>query len=54
MSSNVGHEGKRSFWSGKVRTLCGITFEPGEAEYRWLSGVTCPACKAAKKAGKRL
>ena len=56
-NADVLHIGKRSFWSGRVRTLCGLTFEPGnnKEEPFWLpQGPKCPACKQAKKEGRRL
>jgi hypothetical protein len=49
MAKYVVHEGKKSWWSGKVTTLCGAVFTSGNNEYKRFSSVSCPACKAAKK-----
>ncbi|WP_199543432.1 hypothetical protein [Prauserella sp. PE36] len=53
--TDVVHIGRRSWWSGKVRTLCGLVYLPGnEQEQGWFTRITCPACKAAEKRGVRL
>jgi hypothetical protein len=51
MSKKIIHEGTRSWWSGKVKTICGLILE--DAQTSWWSGVNCPACKQAMKAGRR-
>ena len=56
-NDDVLHLGKKSFWSGEVRTLCGLRFQPGKhkEELFWLlAGPKCPACKKAQKEGKKL
>ena len=50
MSSNLLHRpGTRSWWSGTVTTLCGITVESGDAKSPWFPGLMkrCPQCEAA-------
>jgi hypothetical protein len=57
VSKEYVHRGKKRFWSGKVDTLCGLVFAPDcdpEGGVFFQPSVTCPACKAALKAGKRL
>jgi len=50
---DVVHQGKRSWWSGKVTTLCGLTFDEScDEEPGWFVSVTCPACKRIKRGGK--
>jgi hypothetical protein len=50
MAKDVVHQGRRSWWDGKVVTRCGITFPKGREEQQGVfASVTCPACKAAKK-----
>ncbi|MET7990523.1 hypothetical protein ABZU76_06395 [Amycolatopsis sp. NPDC005232] len=44
------HRGSKSWWSGKVTTLCGLVFEPGEAKSSWFTGPACPACEAIRQA----
>jgi hypothetical protein len=53
--SNVIHIGKRSRWDGKVKTLCGLVYASNnQKQAGWLSSVSCPACLAAEKVGKKL
>ncbi|GGS61392.1 hypothetical protein [Actinokineospora fastidiosa] len=57
MSGIQVHRGKVSWWDGSVTTLCGIKWSKQEAKARrvttWFSKLTCPACIAALKGGKR-
>ncbi len=48
------HIGKRSWWNGSVRTLCGLVIPASRSDQCVFVRVTCPACKAAKKAGATL
>jgi len=47
------HEGKRSWWDSKVKTLCGMTLGKGSKQVMF-TAIDCPACKAAKKRGGKL
>ena len=50
---DVVHQGTRRFWSGKVDTLCGLTFTPDNSiNEGWFASVTCPECKRIKRGGK--
>lgn len=50
MAKDYVHEGRKSWWSGNVKTVCGLTFPPSqEKQQGWFTSVSCPACKAAKK-----
>ena len=49
----VIHRGSRSWWSGDVRTLCGLTLPAGDAKSSWLSGPNCPACVRAIRGGRK-
>ncbi|MCT2587778.1 hypothetical protein [Actinophytocola gossypii] len=52
MAKEYVHEGTRSWWDGTVRTLCGLVLT--DPQRRWFaSSASCPACQAARKAGKR-
>ncbi|MCI2423968.1 hypothetical protein MOQ72_41875 [Saccharopolyspora sp. K220] len=56
-SDNVWHATRtKSWWDGSVTTWCGLRTTTSESlsEYWYLGPVTpkCPACQAAKKAGK--
>ncbi|WP_165777483.1 hypothetical protein [Amycolatopsis antarctica] len=42
--ADVVHHGDRSWWSGQVRTLCGLVLDP-DAERVYFATVTCPACR---------
>jgi hypothetical protein len=49
------HIGRRSLWSGAVKTLCGLTFDPSsQPEGGWFTSPspTCPACLRVEKGGK--
>ncbi|MGH3859978.1 hypothetical protein [Actinokineospora sp.] len=48
------HIGKKSWWSGEMTTLCGMTFPKGKSEEVTFHWGLCPACKAAKKRGAKL
>lgn len=50
MAKKIVHEGTRSWWSGKYRTLCGLTFRKSRSA--WWSSVNCSACKRAQKSGR--
>jgi hypothetical protein len=50
VSNDVRHEGTKSWWSGTVRTLCGLTIE--NPEWSWWSP-NCPDCKRAKREARR-
>ncbi|MGO1056932.1 hypothetical protein [Crossiella sp. CA198] len=45
-------EATRSWWNGSSTTLCGLTITKVETS-GWFLSVTCPACKAAKKANRK-
>ncbi|MFB9906277.1 hypothetical protein [Allokutzneria oryzae] len=47
-------EVSRSWWNGSARTACGRTItRVTYVGYSWLgSSLTCPTCKALKKASK--
>lgn len=53
MSQQIMHLGKRSWWDGKVKTLCGLTIEDGGAEKVWFPSLsrhkTCPSCDTVHK-----
>ena len=51
---DVVHIGKRRFWSEKVDTLCGLTFDPDNNQEKsgWFVSVTCQECKRREKGGK--
>lgn len=57
MSVNHVHGGKKSWWDGSVTTFCGITWTKHQGKARKVQAlfprITCPACRAAKKEGKR-
>lgn len=46
------HRGSKSWWSGKVTTLCGLVIEPGGARspWFWLARKPCPGCEAVHAA----
>ena len=45
---------KKSFWSGRITALCGLTAEAGTYTTLWFSsGPTCPSCKRIKKQRKQ-
>ncbi|MGO1055711.1 hypothetical protein [Crossiella sp. CA198] len=46
-------EATRSWWNGSSTTLCGLTITKVEVSGGWWVSVTCPACKAAKKAQRK-
>lgn len=51
MSKQIMHMGDRSWWDGKVKTLCGLTIASGQSEKVWFPSLSghkpCPACEAA-------
>lgn len=49
--ADLVHIGKQSWWSGEVRTLCGLRFKPGnhKQENRFFTRTTCPDCKERDK-----
>lgn len=51
---NPVHIGKKKWWDGTVKTLCGITFKPGNHKYEFFSSATCPACKDLYRRGMRI
>ncbi|MFD9890958.1 hypothetical protein ACFWY9_16555 [Amycolatopsis sp. NPDC059027] len=53
MAKELVHETKsKAFWSGRVTAWCGATAKAGEYSTTWFASVTCPGCKAARKARK--
>jgi hypothetical protein len=47
--SDVVHIGRQGFFSGKVKTKCGLTFPSDGQKYEgFFAKVTCRACKSAK------
>ena len=51
MARQLVHEGTKSWWSGTVRTLCGLVLE--QPQKKWFAtAATCPACKA-KRGGRK-
>ncbi|WP_328645545.1 hypothetical protein OHS58_37375 [Amycolatopsis sp. NBC_00348] len=54
-STPVLHRGRRSWWSGKVTTLCGLVLEPGEGSSPWFWWFTpkCPGCEAVHQLKQR-
>ncbi|MGV9362296.1 hypothetical protein [Amycolatopsis sp. NPDC003731] len=52
MATQYAHIGKKSWWSGNVKTLCGLTIPPGEAKTLWFPMFvkTCPGCAAVQAA----
>ncbi|MFE0027083.1 hypothetical protein [Amycolatopsis sp. NPDC059021] len=54
MGKDVMHELKsKSWWDGSAEMWCGLKFKAGKHAGYIFASVSCPACKAAKKAGKR-
>lgn len=51
-STSVVHRGKKSWWSGKVTTLCGLVLEPSEARSPWFTNPKCPTCEAVHQLKK--
>lgn len=53
--TGMRHYAKTSWWSGRARALCGITWDAGEWEdSSWFStDPICPTCKRLRKEGKR-
>ena len=49
MSRMATHYGKRSWWDGTVRTLCGQRL-PAESRYKG-GKATCPTCQALRASG---
>ncbi|WP_372671291.1 hypothetical protein [Amycolatopsis kentuckyensis] len=51
MATQYAHIGKKSLWSGKFKTLCGLTIEPGHAKEPWfpIFFKTCPGCAAVQQ-----
>lgn len=47
-STRYVHRGKRSWWSGDVKTLCGLTFRSRDVETPWFPSFmkACPVCEA--------
>lgn len=43
------HDGKKSWWDGSYRSLCGMTLPAQQVEVPFFVSVTCPTCKAIKK-----
>jgi len=54
MADDLTHDGYSSWWNGDITTLCGLRFPGGtgwkDRFFAW--SVTCPACRAARKARK--
>ncbi|SEF30153.1 hypothetical protein SAMN05421837_10532 [Amycolatopsis pretoriensis] len=53
MTTQYAHIGKKSWWSGNVKTLCGLILPPGNAKSVWFPAFvqTCPGCLAVQKNG---
>lgn len=50
MPKELTHTGRKSWWNGQVKTLCGLVLERPE----WvLARTTCPTCKRLKREGHR-
>jgi hypothetical protein len=49
---DVHIEAKRSWFSGKATTLCGITYPAGGHKTFWVTAANCRVCIAIEKAGK--
>ena len=56
MAKQIQHIGKRSWWDGSAKTLCGLKIlKPDMVWFPSLSSSrTCPACLAAEAAGRQL
>ncbi|WP_199191319.1 hypothetical protein [Amycolatopsis sp. CA-126428] len=46
------YRGTKSWWNGKVTTLCGLEIPSGQASSPWFTGPACPSCEAIHKARK--
>ncbi|UQS21754.1 MULTISPECIES: hypothetical protein [Amycolatopsis] len=55
MGSNKGlvHRGSKSWWTGDVKTLCGLIIPGRDAKSPWLTSPACPQCEAVLEARKR-
>jgi hypothetical protein len=53
MAKDYVHIGKRSWWSGKVTTLCGLTFASDNNTQQMFAWNLCPTCKRIRKGGGR-
>ncbi|WP_206793194.1 hypothetical protein [Amycolatopsis sp. MtRt-6] len=53
-SKPLVHRGSRSWWSGRITTLCGLVLEPGEARspWFWIFTAKCPGCEAVHQLTK--
>jgi hypothetical protein len=53
MATQYAHIGKKSWWSGDVKTLCGLTIPADNATAPWFPIFikTCPGCAAVQKNG---
>ena len=51
-SKPLVHRGTKSWWSGRVTTLCGLVMEPGESESPWFTNPKCPTCEAIHRLKK--
>jgi hypothetical protein len=49
MARQIMHRGKRSWWNGNVKTLCGLTLPGDTADSVWFPSLSghkrCPACE---------
>ncbi|WP_191984139.1 hypothetical protein [Amycolatopsis eburnea] len=53
MATQYAHIGKKSWWSGDVKTLCGLILPSDNAKSLWFPVFvkTCPDCLAVQKNG---
>lgn len=52
MGKQVIHEGRKSWWNGTVRTLCGLVLE--HPQKLWFISPNCPTCKRLRREGQRI
>lgn len=48
MAKELAHAGHRPWWSGKVRTRCGLVLEQPKRKRSPTPTQQCPACAAAQ------
>ncbi|MFE3173475.1 hypothetical protein ACFXPA_17345 [Amycolatopsis sp. NPDC059090] len=53
-SKPLVHRGSRSWWSGRITTLCGLVLEPGETRspWFWIFTAKCRGCEAVHQLTK--
>ncbi|WP_435061916.1 hypothetical protein [Amycolatopsis thermoflava] len=52
-SKPLVHRGSKSWWTGDVKTLCGLTIPRGDAKSPWFTSPACPECEAIHQARNR-